>query len=174
MASSLNTAQIIGNLTRDPEVRQTPNGQSVATIGVATNRKWKDKTTGDTKEEVEFHNVVVWGRLAEICQQYLKKGDKVYFKGRLKTRNWEDPDGKKNYRTEIVAEEMIMLGSKGGPSGGSSYSPPAQQQTQQTNPTSAPATEAQQPEKSSAPASGNADQAGGEQEEEIKIDDLPF
>lgn len=149
MASSLNKAQIIGNLTRDPELRQTTSGQTVATIGVATNRKWKD-ASGQPQEEVEFHNVVVWGKLAEICGQYLKKGAKVYFEGRLKTRTWDDPDGKKNYKTEIVAENMVMLDSKGGGrsfDGSSSAATPAK-----------------------APANDNAPVP----EEEIKIDDLPF
>ncbi len=149
MASSLNKVQIIGNLTRDIESRQTPNGHTVATLGVATNRKWKG-SDGQLQEEVEFHNVVVWGRLAEICQQYLKKGSKVYFDGHLKTRTWEDPEGKKNYKTEIVAENMIMLDSRGA-SGGA----PAPAATPAANPTPA------------APASGAP-------AEEIKIDDLPF
>ena len=147
MASSLNKAQIIGNLTRDPEVRQTPNGQTVATIGVATNRKWKN-ASGELQEEAEFHNIVVWGKLAEICQQYLKKGAKAYFEGRLKTRSWEDPDGKKNYRTEIIAENMIMLDSRGGGSFSQGSAPAAK---------SAPR---------SAPVQGI--------EEEVRIDDLPF
>ena len=110
--SSLNMAQIIGNLTRDPELRQTPSGANVATLSVATNRKWKG-ADGTPTEEVEYHSVVIWNRLAEIAGQYLKKGSKVYFEGRLKTRSWEDPDGKKNYRTEIVAENMVMLDSRG-------------------------------------------------------------
>jgi single-strand DNA-binding protein len=156
--SSLNNAQIIGNMTRDPEVRQTPNGQTVATIGVATNRKWTNKQTNEKQEEVEFHNVVVWGRLAEICQQYLKKGAKVYFQGRLKTSTWEDPDGKKNYRTEIIAENMIMLDSRG--ASGGSYSAPVAvpEQTQ----SAAPAASVQAP--TSPPPT----------EEEVKIDNLPF
>lgn len=151
MASSLNRAQVIGNITRDPEVRQTPNGQMVATIGVATNRKWKNQA-GETQEDVEFHSVVVWGRLAEICQQYLHKGSKVYFDGRLKTRTWEDPDGKKNYKTEIVAENMIMLDSRGGAGGA---------------PRSAPVMNSQ-------PAAAQQPVNEPEGEEEIKIDDLPF
>ncbi|MCF7846406.1 MAG: single-stranded DNA-binding protein [Candidatus Peribacteraceae bacterium] len=150
MAASLNKAQIIGNLTRDPEVRQTPNGQTVATIGVATNRKWKN-ASGEVQEEAEFHNVVAWGKLAEICQQYLKKGAKTYFEGRLKTRNWEDPDGKKNYRTEIIAENMIMLDSRGSAGAGAPVS-------QNTGPSESPAP------KTTPPPS----------EEEVKIDDLPF
>lgn len=154
MAASLNNVQIIGNITRDPEVRQTPNGQTVATIGVATNRRWTNKQTNEKQEEVEFHNVVVWGKLAEICQQYLKKGAKVYFQGRLKTRNWEDPDGKKNYRTEIIAENMIMLDSRGAGS-------------------AAPAAAAARPAAAGS-AKSPASQTPPPAEEEVKIDDLPF
>lgn len=154
MASSLNRAQIIGNLTRDPEVRQTPNGQTVATLGVATNRRWKD-SSGQTQEETEFHNVVAWGRLAEICQQYLHKGSKVYFDGRLKTRTWEDPEGKKNYKTEIVAENMIMLDSKGSTS-------------------SAPMAAAAAAPAAASAASSEPAAAGKDQGEEVQIDDLPF
>lgn len=105
-------AQIIGNLTRDPELRQTQSGQAVCTLGVATNRRWKD-SSGQMKEEAEFHNVVCWGKLAEIVNQYLKKGAKVFFSGRLQTRTWEDDAGVKHYRTEIVAQDMIMLGGRG-------------------------------------------------------------
>lgn len=110
--SSLNSASIIGNLTRDPEMRSTKSGAPVTTFGIATNRKWKDKSTNEAKEEVEFHSIVAWGKLAEICNQYLKKGAQVYIGGRLKTRMWEDDGGKKNYRTEIIAQDMVMLGSK--------------------------------------------------------------
>ncbi len=116
--NSLNSAQIIGNMTSDPELRQTKTGQAVCNFGVATNRKWKD-SNGQMKEEVEFHNIVCWTKLAEIVSQYLKKGAKVYFSGRLQTRNWEDDAGVKHYRTEIVAQDMIMLGGKGdGKTGG--------------------------------------------------------
>ncbi len=114
---SLNKAQIIGNLTRDPETRQTPSGRSVANFGVATNHRWKD-ANGQQQEKTEFHNVVVWGKLAEICAQYLRKGSKVFIEGRLQTREWEGQDGVKRYRTEIVADNMIMLGSKGAPMSG--------------------------------------------------------
>ncbi len=108
MAFSLNRAQIIGNLTRDPEVRQTPGGQTVATFGVATNFTWTDQS-GVKQVKTEFHNVVAWRGLAEICRQYVKKGSKVYIEGRLQTRDWEGPDGVKRYRTEIIADNMIML-----------------------------------------------------------------
>lgn len=112
MAMSLNKVQLIGNLTRDPEVRQIPGGQNVATFSVATNLSWTD-SSGQRQDKAEFHNVVAWRKLAEICGQYLKKGMKVYIEGRLQTRDWEGEDGQKRYRTEIVADNMIMLDRKG-------------------------------------------------------------
>lgn len=105
---SLNRAMIIGNLTRNPELRTIPSGASVASFGVATNRSWTDKN-GQKQEEAQFHNIVAWGKLAEICNQYLAKGRRVYVEGRLQTREWEGQDGVKRQRTEIVAENMIML-----------------------------------------------------------------
>ncbi len=110
---NLNKAMIIGNLTRDPEMRNLPSGQTVASFSVATNRRWKDKQTGEPKESSEFHNIVAWGKLADICNQYLKKGGKVYIEGRLQTRSWDDQSGNKKYRTEIIAENMIMLDRPG-------------------------------------------------------------
>lgn len=109
----LNKATLIGNLTRDPESKTTPNGQNVCTFGVATNLVWTD-TNGEKQTRVEFHNIVAWRKLAEICSQYLKKGSKIYIEGRLQTRDWEGKDGVKRYRTEIVADNMIMLDTKGG------------------------------------------------------------
>lgn len=114
MAMSLNKVLIIGNLTRDPEARTTTGGTNVCTIGVATSRRWKDKTSGEQKEQSEFHNVVAWGRLAEIVTQYLRKGSKVYVEGRLQTRSWEDQTGTKKYRTEVIAENIIMLDKASG------------------------------------------------------------
>ncbi len=111
--NSLNKAQIIGNLTRDPDLRKTSNNQSVCTVGVATNRAWTD-SSGTKHEEAEFHSVVCWGRLAEIVAERLKKGSKVFFEGRLRTRTWEDDAGVKHYRTEIVADDMIILSPKSG------------------------------------------------------------
>ena len=104
----LNRATILGRLTRDPEVRNTPSGQSVSTIGVATNRVWTDNT-GVRQERVEFHDVVLWGKLAEIAGQYLSKGRRIYVEGRLQTRDWVGQDGVKRYKTEIVANNLIML-----------------------------------------------------------------
>jgi single-strand DNA-binding protein len=111
MTRGLNKVMIIGRLGRDPEMRYTPNGRPVTAFSVAVNRTW---TTGDgdRREDTEWFNVVAWGTLAEICKQHLRKGQSVYVEGRLQTRGWEDPEGKKHYRTEIVANEMIMLGDK--------------------------------------------------------------
>ena len=109
---SLNRVQLIGNLTRDPEMKQIPGGQVVTTFGLATNLTWTDQS-GERQNKVEFHNLVAWRKLAEICGQYLKKGSKVFVEGRLQTRDWEGEDGVKRYRTEIVADNMIMLDKKG-------------------------------------------------------------
>lgn len=116
MAYSLNRAQVIGNITRDPEARQTSGGQMVASFGVATNSTWVDKS-GQKQEKAEFHNVVVWGKLAEIAQAYLKKGRKVFVEGRMQTRDWEGDDGQKRSKMEIVAEQLILLDRAGAPTG---------------------------------------------------------
>lgn len=109
----LNRATIIGRLTRDPELKSLPSGNSVATFSVATNRVWNDQTKGK-QEQSEFHNVVLWGKLAEVASQYMHKGSRVYVEGRLQTRDWTGEDGVKRYRTEIVGNNMIMLDSAGG------------------------------------------------------------
>ncbi len=104
---NLNKVFILGNLTRNPELRQTATGQNVATFGVATNRMWTDKS-GTKQTQAEFHNVVAWGRLAEIANQYLAKGRLVFVEGRLSTRSWQDTQGQTKYRTEIVADNMQL------------------------------------------------------------------
>lgn len=149
---SLNRATIIGNVTRDPELRQTTNGRAVCSFGVATNRNWTDQS-GARQEQTEFHNVVAWAKLAEICSQYLAKGRKVYIEGRLQTRDWEGQDGIKRYRTEIIAENMIILDRKGAP--GEPFTAAA----------AAPAA-------SAAPAP-QADPAVNP-DEEIRLEDIPF
>lgn len=116
--ASINKVILIGNLGRDPEVRYTPNGAAVCNVSVATTRNWKDKNSGDKVEETEWHRVVFYDRLAEIAGEYLKKGRPVYVEGRLKTRKWQDKDGKDNYTTEIVAEQMQLLGGREGGGGG--------------------------------------------------------
>ena len=107
MSRGLNKVMIIGHLGRDPEMRYTPNGQAVCSFGVATNRRWKDQS-GQQKDQVEFHNIVAWGRLAEIARQYLTKGQLIFVEGRIQTRSWQAPDGQKKYRTEIVAQNFQM------------------------------------------------------------------
>jgi single-strand DNA-binding protein len=116
--ASINKVIVIGNLGRDPEVRYTPSGAAVCNVSVATTRNWKDKNSGDKVEETEWHRVVFYDRLAEIAGEYLKKGRSVYVEGRLKTRKWQDKDGKDNYTTEIVAEQMQLLGGREGGGGG--------------------------------------------------------
>ena len=116
--ASVNKVIIIGNLGRDPEVRYTPNGSAVCNVSVATTRTWKSKDSGDKNEETEWHRVVFYDRLAEIAGEYLKKGRSVYVEGRLKTRKWQDKDGAEKYTTEIIAEEMKMLGGREGMGGG--------------------------------------------------------
>ena len=112
MASrSLNKVILIGNLTRDPELRYTPAGTAVVTFGLATNRSWTTES-GEKKEETEFHRIVAWNKLAELCSRFLFKGRRVYVEGRLQTRDWVDQTGNKRYRTEIIIDEMIYLGGK--------------------------------------------------------------
>ena len=144
----LNKATIIGRLTRDPEAKTTPSGQTVTSFGVATNLIWNN-ANGERQEKVEFHNVVAWRKLAEICAQYLHKGSKIYLEGRLQTRDWEGQDGVKRYRTEIIANNMIMLDTKGSNNEPAETPPP-------------PANDHSQPEP---PA-----QAG----DEIQVENIPF
>lgn len=153
---TLNKVMVIGNLTRDPETRSTTGGMVVCTFGIATNRMWTNQQSGERQEEVEFHSVVAFGRLAEICTQYLGKGRKVYVEGRLKTREWEGKDGVKRNRTEIVAENMIMLDRA--PGGGTS-------QFNKRQPAAPPtAAEERPPEHAFAPA----------MHDDIKVEEIPF
>lgn len=120
----LNKVMIIGRLTRDPELKAIPSGASVCQLGIATNFVYTNQQSGQKVENVEYHNVVLWRKLGEIANQYLKKGQRVYIEGRLQTRTWDGPDGKKNYKTEIIADNMIMLdGGRGGdsPASGGNY-----------------------------------------------------
>jgi single-strand DNA-binding protein len=112
--ASVNKVIIVGNLGRDPEVRYTLNGDSITNVTIATTDTWKDKATGEKKEATEWHRVVFFGKLAEIAGQYLKKGRQVYVEGALRTRKWQDKEGQERYTTEIVANEMKMLGSREG------------------------------------------------------------
>lgn len=122
MASrGINKVIIVGNLGQDPETRHMPSGGAVTNVSIATSETWKDKQTGEQKENTEWHRVVFFNRLAEIAGEYLKKGSKVYVEGRLQTRKWQGQDGQDRYTTEIVANEMQMLDSRGGGGGGGDY-----------------------------------------------------
>lgn len=152
----LNKVMLIGRLTRDPESRTTPQGTTVTNFSLATSRVWKDQA-GKQQEATEFHNVVAWRRLGEICAQYLKKGRQIYLEGHLQTRSWDDKtSGQKKYRTEIVADNMIMLGSKGEMGGGTSFEAPENKSQSEPAPAMAMA--------ASLPVS----------DEEIRIEDIPF
>ena len=124
MARGLNKVILIGNLGRDPEVRYSSGGNAIANFSIATSERWKDKNTGDPVEKTEWHRVVAFNRLGEICGEYLKKGSQVYVEGKLQTRKWQDKEGQDRYTTEIVAGEMQMLDSRqqAGESSGGSYS----------------------------------------------------
>jgi len=116
--ASVNKVILVGNLGRDPEVRYSPEGTAVCNVSIATTSQWKDRNSGERREETEWHRVVMYNRLAEIAGEYLKKGRPVYIEGRLKTRKWTDKDNIERYTTEIVADQMQMLGSREGGSGG--------------------------------------------------------
>lgn len=157
----LNKVMLIGRLTRDPESRTTPQGITVVNFGLATSRVWKDEQ-GNQKDATEFHNIVAWRRLGEICAQYLAKGRQIYIEGHLQTRTWEGQDGKKNYRTEVVADNMIMLGNR--PEGSRPATAPATRSFNEAE--SSPAVA---PVSSQSPAP-----AGPVSDEEIRIEDIPF
>src|SRR3970040_1502089 len=114
MSRGVNKVIIVGNLGKDPETRYLPSGSAVPHLRIATTEAWKDKQTGDQQERADWHYVAMFGRLAEIAAEYLRKGSQVYIEGKLRTRKWQDKEGKDRYTTEIVADEMQMLGSKGG------------------------------------------------------------
>ena len=112
MAKSVNKVILIGNLGKDPEVKYTPSGTPVAKFSLATNERFKDKA-GEWQDRTEWHNIVAWQRLAEIVGEYVKKGQKVYIEGRIQTRSWDDKDGQKKYMTEIIANDLVLLGGRG-------------------------------------------------------------
>jgi len=154
---NINRAQVLGNLTRDPEMRYTPNGQAVTNFTVATNRRWKGVDGGEGGEATEYHDVVVWGKQAENVTPMLKKGEPVFVEGRLQTRSWEGQDGAKRYKTEIVAESVIVLGSKSGMQAGHSTN---------SNPIDDIAGERKNAKKAPEQKPSN--------DEEIDIEDIPF
>lgn len=132
MARGINKVILVGQLGRDPEVRYTQAGKAVANLSIATSEQWKDKQTGEKKESTEWHRVIMWGRLGEIAGEYLSKGAQVYVEGKLQTRKWQDQSGQDRYTTEILANQMQMLGggNSGGQSPGKSGQPKGQPQGQ--------------------------------------------
>lgn len=164
----VNMAEVVGNVTKEPELRQTSNGQHVATIRIATNRRWQDRNSGEQKEETEYHAIVVWGELAKEAAERIKTGAKIYARGRLQTRSWETPDGEKRYSTEIVAEKVVLPGGKNeelaasaGSQGGASPSYSAPTQSTGTG-------------GSRKPEEGIPDIPEIKYESDIKPEDLPF
>jgi len=153
---NLNRAQVLGNLTKDPDMRFTPNGQAVANFTVATNRKWKGRDGAPDGEATEYHDIVVWGKQAEAVVPMLKKGAPAFVEGRLQTRNWEGQDGVKRYKTEIIADNIIVLGSKGG---GGNYTPKSDDSAA-TDPSERTSAKTSAPDKNS--------------DDEIDIEEIPF
>lgn len=159
MASrSLNKVQLIGNLTRDPELKYIQQGNAVCTFGLATNRSWTPSEGGERREETEYHRLVAWGKLAELCAQLLTKGRKVYVEGRLQTRQWETADGQQRSTTEIVIEDMILLDSK----------------KQGATETADDMQDDVSPQEAPKASKATATQAKEPMDEKINIDDIPF
>jgi len=127
MAKGVNKVILIGNVGKDPDVRYMPNGNAVANVTLATSESWKDKNSGETQERTEWHRIVFFRRLAEVVGEYVKKGSKLYVEGKLQTRKWQDQSGQDRYTTEIVADQMQMLDSRGGGGSSASYDAPNQQ-----------------------------------------------
>ena len=161
MARGINKVILIGNLGADPETRAMPSGMTVANIRVATSENWKDKQSGENKERTEWHNVAMFGRLGEIAGEYLKKGSKVYIEGSLRTRKWQDKSGNDRYTTEISANEMQMLDSRGGGGMGGGGGGGGRGKPQQSPPDDF--------DQGGPPAGGGSDKGGGEFD-----DDIPF
>jgi len=160
MARGINKVILIGNLGQDPETRTTPGGTTVTNIRVATSESWRDKQSGEMKENTEWHSVVLWNKLGEIAAEYLRKGSQVYIEGKIRTRKWQDKEGKDRYTTEIIADQMQMLGGRGGGGGASSEPREARGSSRQ-----APASE-DRSDRSAAPV----DEGGGGEFD----DDIPF
>lgn len=180
MARSLNRVQLIGNLTRDPELRYTPNGTAVCSFSIATNRTWKTEA-GEKREETEFHRIVAWNKLAELCSQFLTKGRKVYVEGRLTTRSWTGQDGNQRTTTEIVIQDMILLDRR--PEGvgvSENGAEPTVAEEEKKTPVSGKTTSKGKKEEKEEVAEEKAASAKGsgepkeEASEEVAPDDIPF
>ena len=159
MARGINKVILVGNLGADPDTRYMPSGKTVTNIRVATSESWKDKQTGDMQERTEWHSIVMYDKLGEIAAEYLRKGSQVYIEGKIRTRKWQDKEGKDRYTTEIIADQMQMLGGRGG--GGAASEPREPRSSSRP----APATE----DRSAAPVADEGGGGGGEFD-----DDIPF
>jgi single-strand DNA-binding protein len=158
MARGVNKVILVGNLGADPDTRYMPSGKAVTNIRVATSESWKDRTTGDMQERTEWHSVVMYDKLGEIAAEYLRKGSQVYLEGKIRTRKWQDKEGKDRYTTEVIADQMQMLGGRGGGGGGASSEPRSSSRP-------APASE----DRAAAPVDEGGGGGGGEFD-----DDIPF
>lgn len=161
MARSVNKVILLGNLGKDPELRYTPSGQAVARFSLATSDRWRDKNSGEWQDRTEWHTVVCWAKLAETVGQYLTKGSSVYIEGRLQTRSWDDKEGKKHYSTEVVANELVMVGGRNSGAGASAGAPAPRPAAAQN---SAPAFDEYSQDSGFGSSSGT----------EITDDDIPF
>ena len=161
MSRGINKVILVGNLGADPETRYMPSGGAVTNIRIATSESWKDKQTGDQQERTEWHSIAFFGRLAEIAGEYLRKGSQVYVEGKLRTRKWQDREGNDKYTTEVVANEMQMLGSRGGMGGQQGYENNPRPEKQASTPSGS------DPGPASSPPGGGG--GGGEFD-----DDIPF
>ena len=159
MARGINKVILVGNLGADPDTRYMPSGKTVTNIRVATSESWKDKQTGDMQERTEWHSIVMYDKLGEIAAEYLRKGSQVYIEGKIRTRKWQDKEGKDRYTTEVIADQMQMLGGRGG--GGAASEPREPRSSSRP----APATE----DRSAAPVADEGGGGGGEFD-----DDIPF
>lgn len=172
--TDFNQAIVLGNLTRDPELRYTPNGQAVVSFSVATNRRWTNRETGQPQEAVEFHNIVAWGKLAEICNQILYKGRKALVVGRLQTRNWEGQDGVKRYTTEIVADHISATGApKGAGEQALGTPPPAAEESSHKGIPPTPGA-AKKDQGRNEKKEDKKDAKNTNKDEGINLDDIPF
>jgi single-strand DNA-binding protein len=166
MARSLNKVQLIGNLTKDPELRYTPAGRAVCTFSIATNRSWTTES-GEKREEADFHRIVAWGKLGELCSQFLVKGRKVYVEGRLSTRSWQAQDGQQKSITEVVIDDMILLDSKGAPASGKAEEGSEEPTPTKSEPKAASPKKKEQEEDVPPPAGVSSD-------DDVKPEDIPF
>jgi single-strand DNA-binding protein len=161
MARGVNKVILVGNLGADPDTRYMPSGKAVTNIRVATSESWKDRQTGDMQERTEWHSIVMYDKLGEIAAEYLRKGSQVYIEGKIRTRKWQDKEGKDRYTTEVIADQMQMLGSRGGGGGGSAPSEPREPRSSSRP---APAED-----RAAAPVDEGGGGGGGEFD-----DDIPF